>query len=300
MATFAERMQLAIAPGVYDNAMRRSVQTVCLYESNRCLAERLPSLRPFQRKIALLDMANHLCQSLSATSHQKEEIMYRTATSKEPLNADVAWKRMKLIDREIQIIITKLKPYLEGKSPEEACELFVQTQYESVTNNKKPYPRSWIYTHNNVFLTYKMYYVGEDLKTDLPDAKPPKQIVVPAEKPIKGLASTNPYLLSIGNEKGNVVSNTPGKETDLNDDELEAIVNQDSSKRKEPDDRRLVLKEVRDHLDLLKEFEGVIPEDELNKRKRELFAALPAAPPPAKKLQTATPAKGENEALATI
>lgn len=145
-----------------------------------------------------------------------------------------------------------------------------------------------------------MYYVGEDLKTDLPDAKPPKQIVVPAEKPIKGLASTNPYLLSIGNEKGNVVSNTPGKETDLNDDELEAIVNQDSSKRKEPDDRRLVLKEVRDHLDLLKEFEGVIPEDELNKRKRELFAALPAAPPPAKKLQTATPAKGENEALATI
>jgi hypothetical protein len=44
-------------------------------------------------------------------------------------------------------------------------------------------------------------------------------------------------------------------------------------------DRRLILEEVREHLNLLKEFEGVISEDALNKRKRELFATLPSAPP---------------------
>lgn len=45
--------------------------------------------------------------------------------------------------------------------------------------------------------------------------------------------------------------------------------------------RTKALAEVRQHLDLLKEFEGVIPAEELNRRKRELFLALPPAPPPA-------------------
>jgi hypothetical protein len=36
-----------------------------------------------------------------------------------------------------------------------------------------------------------------------------------------------------------------------------------------------------EHLDLLKEFEGVISDEDLVKRKRELFLALPSAPPAA-------------------
>lgn len=47
------------------------------------------------------------------------------------------------------------------------------------------------------------------------------------------------------------------------------------------DQRRKVLSEVREHLDLLKEFEGVISDEELAERKRQLFLALPPAPPPA-------------------
>jgi hypothetical protein len=36
------------------------------------------------------------------------------------------------------------------------------------------------------------------------------------------------------------------------------------------------MEEVRAHLDLLKEFEGAVPENEINQRKRELFAILPS------------------------
>ena len=48
------------------------------------------------------------------------------------------------------------------------------------------------------------------------------------------------------------------------------------------EERRKLLKEVREHLDILKEFEGVIDEEDLKKRKRALYDALPVAPPPSK------------------
>ena len=44
---------------------------------------------------------------------------------------------------------------------------------------------------------------------------------------------------------------------------------------------RAVLKEVKDHIDLLKQFEGVVPDEELSKRKQALYLALPPVPPPA-------------------
>jgi hypothetical protein len=56
------------------------------------------------------------------------------------------------------------------------------------------------------------------------------------------------------------------------------------------------LKEVREHLDLLKEFEGVVDSTVINERKHALFLAMPPAPPPHptsnnnKKKQKTTPA----------
>jgi len=41
------------------------------------------------------------------------------------------------------------------------------------------------------------------------------------------------------------------------------------------EERRALLQEVKDHTELLKEFEGIIPDEELAKRKRALCAALP-------------------------
>jgi len=53
--------------------------------------------------------------------------------------------------------------------------------------------------------------------------------------------------------------------------------------QREGEERRKVLREVKEHLDLLKEFEGAVPEEDLRKKKRELFMALPSAPPPRSK-----------------
>lgn len=51
------------------------------------------------------------------------------------------------------------------------------------------------------------------------------------------------------------------------------------------EERRKVLAEVKEHLDLLKEFEGAISEEEIVERKRQLFLALPAAPPASKTMR---------------
>lgn len=47
------------------------------------------------------------------------------------------------------------------------------------------------------------------------------------------------------------------------------------------EERMAILKEVETHLELLKEFVGVVPEDELANRKKALYAVLPTIPPDA-------------------
>jgi hypothetical protein len=59
--------------------------------------------------------------------------------------------------------------------------------------------------------------------------------------------------------------------------------------------RLKLLSEVKEHLDLLKQFEGVISPEELAERKRKLYQALPPAPP------AAVPGAADNaEAVAGI
>lgn len=41
------------------------------------------------------------------------------------------------------------------------------------------------------------------------------------------------------------------------------------------EERRALLKEIKDHLEILNEFKGVVPESDLNERKRSLYAILP-------------------------
>eukprot|EP00549_Striatella_unipunctata_P025359 CAMPEP_0118675432 /NCGR_PEP_ID=MMETSP0800-20121206/1448_1 /TAXON_ID=210618 ORGANISM="Striatella unipunctata, Strain CCMP2910" /NCGR_SAMPLE_ID=MMETSP0800 /ASSEMBLY_ACC=CAM_ASM_000638 /LENGTH=133 /DNA_ID=CAMNT_0006570753 /DNA_START=173 /DNA_END=574 /DNA_ORIENTATION=- len=123
-----------------------------------------------------------------------------------------------------------------------------------------------------------MYYLGEIVDPNIPLAQPPKEIVVPANKPEGPDHNPHNYL----------VYGIPKPEDIGDEDEKPGSINhvafgEDSDS---PESRRKTLKEVREHLDLLKEFEGVISDEELVKRKRELFLALPPAPPPvAKKLK---------------
>ena len=92
MASFQERFKQALGPRGYEQCMRRSVQTVILYEAHRCIASRLSSLRPFQRKLAFFDQALALLAQSDLLPHQREEVMWRTGTSKESMQPETAWK----------------------------------------------------------------------------------------------------------------------------------------------------------------------------------------------------------------
>jgi hypothetical protein len=145
---------------------------------------------------------------------------------------------------------------------------------ESISGTKgKPHPANWEHAHNNVIMCYRMYYSGGKLDPNFPPPIPPKEIVVPAEKPKGG---SQPFFIAMNKAGDNVLNGR--HETGVQDSEMSAIAGEE---KQQPEDRRNVLKEVREHLDLLKEFEGVISQEELNKRKRDLFMALPPAPPAA-------------------
>lgn len=132
MTSFTEKLNDAMGPRGYESCMRRSVQTVVLYEAYRCISDRLSSLRPFQRKLAFYDQALALVDAIGLLPHQKGEIMWRTGTSKEPMQPETAWKRMKLIEKEVEKMKEKMKPFVaEGRSQKETCDMFVQQQYVS-------------------------------------------------------------------------------------------------------------------------------------------------------------------------
>jgi len=152
MATWQDRLKAVIGPRGYENCMRRSLQTAILYEAKRCVAHRLPSLRPFQRKAAFMDQAFALLDSLDFLyPHQKAEILWRTASSKEQLDADIAWKREKGIEKELEKLAAEMKPLVaKAKTHEEACNMLVQTLYESLTKFEgKAYPLNWEHAHNH-------------------------------------------------------------------------------------------------------------------------------------------------------
>lgn len=133
MSTWEQRLQEVFGPRGYENCMRRSLQTVILYEANRCLLSHIPSLRPFQRKLAYIDMANALCASVPGLlDHQKKEVMWRTGTSREPMQADTAWKRRKLLNKELEKIGNGVRPLMvQGRTHQQACDAYVQQMYVS-------------------------------------------------------------------------------------------------------------------------------------------------------------------------
>jgi hypothetical protein len=280
-------------------------------------------MRPFQKKIAFWDMANYLVQTTDLMEHEKSEIMWRTATSKEPLQPETAWKRARNIEKELASLVEQIQPFLQGHSHEEAVHALIQNQWvsteklgllgrirasvwltpldptlllqeEAHSDHKgKPFPESWQFSHNNCLMCYRMFYRGSTLNPDLPPAVPPKPVLVPQERPPRdaqtivlapasALAET--AMQHTARETAHAAAVVAARqEHDLNDADLEAIGIAAGGAPPPPrdmDDRRTVLQEVRAHLDLLKEFEGIIPAEELNSRKRQLYLALPPAPPP--------------------
>jgi hypothetical protein len=282
MSTWQDRLKAAIGPRGYENCMRRSLQTVLLYEAKRCVAHRLPSLRPFQRKAAYMDQALALLDSLDFLyPHQKSEVLWRTASSKEHLDADIAWKREKGIEKEMSTLAKKIKPFVaKAQTHEEAVNMLIQDLYESLTGFAgKPYPLNWEHAHNHVIMAYRMYFRYDQVDSAFPLPISPREIAVPLERPKVAKAATAVgAAAAAARDSASAAHPLMG---DCGDDEPHVDVAELLGEGKAVvEDRRKVLQEVREHLELLKQFDGVISDEDLAKRKRELFLALPNAPPP--------------------
>jgi|UniRef100_A0A7S2XTW0 hypothetical protein len=278
----------AILGGMYNDSMRRAIRTVLLYEAHRCIADRIvhEKLRVFQRKICLFDTACEILKTLTfIPKNYRDEIMFRTASSKLPLSPDLAWRRMKAIDPAIKkYILPGIRPLLAaGKSHTQVCEEFIQKQYEMISKNPGPKrPFIWEYSHLQIFLVYRMFYKGDKVDPNLPISIAPKKVPVPSKKPPAGAMrmaadDSDGEFHDANDGEANIVAqilhNTATGSVDRG---IGAVI--ESS---EVDERRRLLSEVKDHMSLLKEFEGVVPQDELVRRKKELFLAMPSAPPAA-------------------
>lgn len=193
--------------------------------------------------------------------HQKAEILWRTASSKEQLDAEIAWKREKSTEKELAILAEKIQPFISKASThDEAVNMLVQSLYEQLNGFVgKSAPPGWEHAHNHCILTFRLYYRFDELDPDFPPPVPPRDVFIPTERP-KTTAATTTSNKEISTEPHIDVAELLGES-------------------KVYEDRRKILQEVRDHLELLKQFEGVISDEELANRKRELFAALPRAPP---------------------
>lgn len=123
-----------------------------------------------------------------------------------------------------------------------------------------------------------MYYRYDHLDLSFPPPVSPREIVVPMsrEKPVPiHIQKVPPTGIHFGDD-----SSAHGVQMLLNESTATAKMpaRPPPTEEQRMSERRMALQEVREHLELLKEFEGVVSDEELASRKRELFLALPPAP----------------------
>ena len=136
--------------------------------------------------------------------------------------------------------------------------------------------------HNNVIMTYRMYYDGLHLDPTLPEPAPVVEINVPHEKPapIDGAAVMRaPGTVRYAATNNSLSSSGPIVPKPAPPPVAAASYNSASSLEESHEERLKVLREVKEYMEVLQKFEGVIHDDFLAKRKRELFEALPSIPP---------------------
>ena len=135
-----------------------------------------------------------------------------------------------------------------------------------------------------------MFYIGDKMNPNLPPAVDPNpHRVVPSVKPNKHYIDTENRkrqeraATMVLQESRNGVSMTSVSGTDGSPSKKQktshilptrqnaalSVVNQEAM------ERRALLQEIKDHLDILKELKGVIPEKDLVERKKALYAKLP-------------------------
>lgn len=124
----------------------------------------------------------------------------------------------------------------------------------------------WEYANNHVLLVFRLYYQGDQLIPVNSTLFPAPVLMVNLDmirKQPRDAAGSAVATRSLPVIATTVSHNNNDEKDDKDKDEKE---------------RRTTLQEVREHLELLKEFEGIIPEEEIAQRKRDLFLSMPPIP----------------------
>lgn len=129
-----DRLKLIMGSVGYQAYMRRSLQTVVLYEAKRCIAPRIPRLRPFQKRALLLNMIYNILRKIDFLSaSEKEAVLWKTQRSQEQLDPVTAWKRCKIIERDLSKLLSDFPPFVApGRPHSSSVDMLVQDMYVSM------------------------------------------------------------------------------------------------------------------------------------------------------------------------
>lgn len=131
-----QRLIALIGPTGYSPIMRRSLQSLLLFEAKRSISHRLGDLRPYQRKSAFLDHVHYLLNCLGPnfflSSKHQVQVLYRTMASRVPLDGDTAWGKLKSIFRELKALNELIVPFVNrSSSHKESVDRLVQYLFVS-------------------------------------------------------------------------------------------------------------------------------------------------------------------------
>ena len=132
-SVWQERLKRIIGPTGYQPYMRRSMQTIVLYEAKRCIAPRVSRLRPFQKRALLLSIVYSVLREIDfMTSSDKEAVLWKTQRSREQLDDVTAWKRCKIIQRDLNKLLLEIPQYtVPGRPHGIAVDMMVQGMFVS-------------------------------------------------------------------------------------------------------------------------------------------------------------------------
>jgi len=132
-SVWQNRLKLIVGPMGYQSYMRRSMQTVLLYEAKRCILPRISRLRPFQKRALLMSMIYSILREIDfLTPSEKEAVLWKTQRSQEQLDPVTAWKRCKIIERDLGKLCQQLTRYIEAsRTHQQSVNLLVQHLYVS-------------------------------------------------------------------------------------------------------------------------------------------------------------------------
>ncbi|GFH49525.1 hypothetical protein CTEN210_06001 [Chaetoceros tenuissimus] len=286
--------------GSYSFNKRRAIQCAVLFEANRTL-ESKNILRPKYETQGdnLLSMAKAVIESCPwIPNESRDEILYRTMTKCMPLNPEVARKRLKENILNIKrVIIPAMHQwgYKDDMSHEENCKAYLQDSYEKKYDTANRYTSEWEYKVDFTFLTYRIFYNKDSENTSIPVVNytvthteaavtPTVRRPVPAPATTTTTTATRPVAAVAVARHPASAPRTPVRNsqanTDMRDEDIEALLS--GNRRSRVDDenlqsrkRRALVEEISGQMDLLKKFEGIVPADELNERRRKLYSLVP-------------------------